>query len=167
MKQILTIAAVTVMASGLPAFGQGAGAQTGLQANDANQLQAQLPRFDPAGAGDDLVSGLNATATGIASGAGAATGPAAGVGALGGASGSSSGSVSGTVAGGVPVYTTDGVLIGHADGMTETGDAVNVRHAASGEVRAVSAGQASFHDDANAVVLAMSEAEFESETAAW
>lgn len=163
MKQILTLAVITLMASGPAAFGQGAEAQTGFQANDANQLQAQLPRFDQAGAGEDLVSGLNETATGIASGAGAATGPAAGVGALGGASGSASGSAMG----GVPVYTADGVLIGHADGMTETGDAVNVRHASSGEVRAVSASQAAFHDDANAVVLAMSEAEFESETAAW
>lgn len=138
-----------------------AGASAGADA--AADLQAALPRFDASQASEDLLAGLQSSATGVASGAGSATGPAAGV----GAEGSASGSASGSAMGGVPVYTADGVLIGHADGMTETGDAVNVRHASSGEMRAVSAGQAAFHDDANAVVLAMSEAEFESETAAW
>lgn len=64
---------------------------------------------------------------------------------------------------GVPVFSADGALIGHAQGMTQGnfGDELVLRHASSGAVNSVAASQAQFNDQIGAVVLTQTQAEYD------
>lgn len=69
---------------------------------------------------------------------------------------------------GVPVFSADGALIGHAQGMTQgsVGDELIVRHASSGAVNSVAASQAQFNDQLGAVVLTQTQAEYDAAVSA-
>ena len=69
---------------------------------------------------------------------------------------------------GVPVFSADGALIGHAQGMTQGsfGDELVLRHASSGAVNSVAASQAQFNDQIGAVVLTQTQAEYDAAVSA-
>lgn len=69
---------------------------------------------------------------------------------------------------GVPVFSADGALIGHAQGMTHgsVGDELVLRHASSGAVNSVAASQAQFNDQIGAVVLTQTQAEYDAAVSA-
>lgn len=152
------------------------------------QAAAQMAGHTGANAGADLgamASGNAAAAGGIASGLGSQTlGGAAGgsaalasalrgtlnrhqadasfVNQLGGAAGAAG------PADGVPVFSADGALIGHAQGMTQGrfGDELVLRHASGGAVNSVAASQAQFNDQIGAVVLTQTQAEYDAAVSA-
>lgn len=69
---------------------------------------------------------------------------------------------------GVPVFSADGALVGHAQGMTQgnLGDEILIRHASSGGVNAIAASQAQFNDQIGAVVLTQTQAEYDAAVSA-
>lgn len=69
---------------------------------------------------------------------------------------------------GVPVFSADGALIGHAQGMTQGsfGDELVLRHASSGAVNSIAASQAQFNDQIGAVVLTQTQAEYDAAVSA-